>query len=78
MDDDLHQLLIGLKLKRLLEIMDTELERAEQEAPSYSEFLRRLLSKTASWSTGSAGRSCRSDGRSRPSRGIGSPERTAG
>jgi DNA replication protein DnaC len=43
MDDDLHQLLIGLKLKRLLEIMDTELERAEQEAPSYSEFLRRLL-----------------------------------
>jgi DNA replication protein DnaC len=43
MDDDLHQLLTGLKLKRLTEILEYELERAEQESPSYAEFLRRLL-----------------------------------
>ena len=43
MDDDLDQLLRGLKLKRILEIIATELERAEAESPSYAEFLRRLL-----------------------------------
>lgn len=43
MDDDLHQLLRGLKLKRLLEIVEHELARAETESPSYAEFLRRLL-----------------------------------
>jgi len=43
MDDDLDQLLRGLKLKRILEILATELERAEAESPSYAEFLRRLL-----------------------------------
>ena len=43
MDDDLNQLLLGLKLKRLSEILDGELARAEEVAPSYSEFLRRLL-----------------------------------
>ena len=43
MDDDLHQLLRGLKLKRLTEIIEGELARAEAESPSYTEFLRRLL-----------------------------------
>ena len=43
MDDDLDQLLKGLKLKRIREILDERLERAEKEGPSYAEFLRRLL-----------------------------------
>lgn len=43
MDDDLDQLLRGLKLKRMIEILAHELERAEVESPSYAEFLRRLL-----------------------------------
>ncbi len=43
MDDELDQLLRGLKLKRLREIIEHELQRAEEAAPSYTEFLRRLL-----------------------------------
>ena len=43
MDDDLNQLLRGLKLKRILEIIERELEHAEATSPSYAEFLRRLL-----------------------------------
>ncbi|MBT3220086.1 MAG: ATP-binding protein [Proteobacteria bacterium] len=43
MDDDLEQLLKGLKLRRIREILDEHLERAEQEGPSYDDFLRRLL-----------------------------------
>ena len=43
MDDDLEQLLRGLKLKRLLEIMAGELAWAEEQRPSYSELLRRLF-----------------------------------
>jgi len=43
MDDELDQLLRGLKLKRLREILERELQRAEEQAPSYTEFLRRLL-----------------------------------
>ncbi len=43
MDDDLEQLLRGLKLKRLIEIMDEELARAEETRPSYSDLLRRLF-----------------------------------
>jgi len=43
MDDDLDQLLKGLKLRRIREILDERLERAEKEGPSYAEFLRRLL-----------------------------------
>ena len=43
MDDDLQQLLRGLKLKYLLEVLDDELAAAEEHGPSYSEFLRRLL-----------------------------------
>ncbi len=43
MDDDLDQLLAGLKLRRIREVLDDHLERAEQEGPSYADFLRRLL-----------------------------------
>ncbi len=43
MDDDLQQLLINLKLKQILRILDRELEHAEQNSPSYADFLRRLL-----------------------------------
>lgn len=43
MDDDLDQLLAGLKLRRTREILDEHLQRAEQEGPSYADFLRRLL-----------------------------------
>ena len=42
-DDDLEQLLKGLKLRTLLEIIDPELARAEEESPSYTEWLKRLL-----------------------------------
>lgn len=41
MDDDLHQLLTGLKLRRLQQILDDELRRAEENSPSYAEFLMR-------------------------------------
>jgi len=43
MDDDLDQLLKGLKLKRLREIMDNELAWAEENSPSYTELLKRLF-----------------------------------
>lgn len=43
MDDDLDQLLKNLKLHRSREILDEQLQWAEQDAPSYSDFLRRLL-----------------------------------
>lgn len=43
MDDELEQLLRGLKLKRLLEIMPEELAWAEGHSPSYSEWLKRLF-----------------------------------
>lgn len=43
MDDDLDQLLKGLKLRRTREILGEHLERAEQDGPSYADFLRRLL-----------------------------------
>jgi len=43
MDDDLKQLLAGLKLKCLAEILDEELAWAEAHSPSYSDFLRRIL-----------------------------------
>ncbi|MBU1743243.1 MAG: IS21-like element helper ATPase IstB [Proteobacteria bacterium] len=43
MDDDLDQLTRGLKLPRMRQILDEHLERAEQEGPSYADFLRRLL-----------------------------------
>lgn len=43
LDDDLEQLLIGLKLPQAREVLQRELARAETEAPSYAEFLRRIL-----------------------------------
>lgn len=43
MNDDLEQLLKNLRLKRMREIVDRELERAVQKKPSYSDFLSRLL-----------------------------------
>ena len=43
MDDDLEQLLKNLKLRQMGQILPRELERAEQEGPAYSDFLRRLL-----------------------------------
>lgn len=42
-DDELEQLLRNLKLRRLLEIVERELERAEQEQPGYGAWLKRLL-----------------------------------
>jgi len=43
MSDDLEQLLKNLKLKRVLEILERELKRAEKQGPSYADFLTRLL-----------------------------------
>jgi len=43
MIDDLDQLLKSLKFKRIPEVLDRELKRAEKESPSYSEFFARLL-----------------------------------
>lgn len=43
MNDDLQQLLINLKLKKILEILPAALERAEAEGSSYTELLSRLF-----------------------------------
>lgn len=43
MNDDIDQLLENLKMRRLREVLDRELERAEKEHPSYSTFLARVL-----------------------------------
>ena len=43
MDDELDQLLDSLKLSRIREILDDRTTAATAEAPSYTEFLRRLL-----------------------------------
>jgi DNA replication protein DnaC len=45
MDDDLDQLLRNLRLTRIREILDREIDRAtrRKKKPSYSEFLARLL-----------------------------------
>ena len=43
MDDNLEQLLKNLKLRRTLEILDRELQRAEKTGPSYATFLADLL-----------------------------------
>ena len=45
MDDDLNQLLRGLKLGWLRQHIDEELAWAEQQSPGYTEFLKRLLRK---------------------------------
>ncbi|MFH1532147.1 MAG: IS21-like element helper ATPase IstB [Pseudomonadota bacterium] len=43
MKDDLEQLCKLLRLKRIPDIFDREIERANQEGPGYSDFLARLL-----------------------------------
>lgn len=43
MNDDLKQLLTALKLRRIQDIYDRELERIQDQEVSYSEFLARLL-----------------------------------
>ncbi len=43
MTDDLEQLLCNLHLKKIAEIVDEQVAHAEQEQPSYSAFLARLL-----------------------------------
>lgn len=43
MDDELHQLLINLKLRRIAVIYDEELERAEKRGTSYTALFKRLL-----------------------------------
>jgi len=43
MKDDTEQLLRNLGLKRILEILDQELQRAAKSKPSYETFLARLL-----------------------------------
>jgi len=43
MDDNLDQLLKGLRLSRMQEIIGRELTRAEDKQPSYTDFLARLL-----------------------------------
>jgi hypothetical protein len=42
-NDDIDQLLKNLKFRRMREILDDELARAEKRKPSYSEFLARVL-----------------------------------
>ena len=43
MDDELHQLLINLKLRRIAVIYDEELARAEKRGVSYTALFKRLL-----------------------------------
>jgi DNA replication protein DnaC len=43
MDDNLEQLLRNLKLKKIAEVLDRELEHAEKKQVGYSTFLARLL-----------------------------------
>jgi len=43
MNDELEQLLKNLHLKRILEILEEELKSADEQQPSYTEFLLRLV-----------------------------------
>ena len=43
MKDDLEQLCNLLRLKHIPNIFDREIEQANRDAPSYSDFLARLL-----------------------------------
>jgi DNA replication protein DnaC len=43
MNDDLEQLLVSLKLRKLQQILGRELQWAEKKQPSYTDFLTRLL-----------------------------------
>ena len=43
MNDDLDQLLKNLKLRRMREVLQDELARAEKKKPSYTDFLARIL-----------------------------------
>jgi len=42
-NDDLDQLLKNLKLRRMREVLQDELARAEKKKPSYTDFLARIL-----------------------------------
>jgi DNA replication protein DnaC len=42
-NDDLDQLIKNLKLRRIREVLQDELARAEKKKPSYSDFLARIL-----------------------------------
>lgn len=43
MDDDLTQLLAGLKMQKLQQTIESELAWAEASSPSYTNFLKRVL-----------------------------------
>jgi DNA replication protein DnaC len=43
MDDELEQLLKSLKLKKMHDVFEREIEHAEKRTPSYATFLKRLL-----------------------------------
>jgi DNA replication protein DnaC len=43
MSEDLQQLLKNLRLRKMAEIIETELEAARKKSPSYTEFFARLL-----------------------------------
>jgi DNA replication protein DnaC len=43
MSEDIQQLLKNLRLRKLAEIIDAELEAARKNSPSYTDFLARLL-----------------------------------
>jgi DNA replication protein DnaC len=43
MSEDIKQLLKNLRLRKMAEIIDTELEAARKNSPSYTDFLARLL-----------------------------------
>lgn len=43
MNEELQQLLEGLHLTKILEILEEEQSNAEKQQPTYSEFLLRLL-----------------------------------
>jgi len=50
MNDDLDQLLISLRLKRIRDILDRELTKAQKKGISYEDFLARLLREQYSYS----------------------------
>jgi hypothetical protein len=43
MSEDLQQLLKNLRLRKMAEIIESELEAARKKSPSYTDWLARLL-----------------------------------